>query len=124
MKNECCAINKKKFFCELWCNFITKIEMKSVVMMTKKKLKKTLSEHIYYFFDFSPVRTKNSFHVLENQIKMAETSMDYSTEYSENDNENSPMPVAKVRESVSLLVLLNTTTTKKLVGGTRVVACV
>lgn len=98
--------------------------MKSVVMMTKKKLKKTLSEHIYYFFDFSPVRTKNSFHVLENQIKMAETSMDYSTEYSENDNENSPMPVAKVRESVSLLVLLNTTTTKKLVGGTRVVACV
>lgn len=52
---------------------------------------------------------------------MADTSMDYS-EYSE--NENSPMPVAKVRESVSLLVLLNTTTTKKLVGGTRVVACV
>jgi hypothetical protein len=34
-----------------------------------------------------------------NQIKMADTSMDYS-EYSE--NENSPMPVAKVRESIRI----------------------
>ena len=41
--------------------------------------------------------TKN--HIKINQIKMADTSMDYS-EYSE--NENSSMPVAKVRESVSI----------------------
>ena len=47
-------------------------------------------------FDFTPHK-KLSHH--QKKKKMADTSMDYS-EYSE--NENSPMPVAKVRESIRI----------------------
>ena len=47
-------------------------------------------------FDFTTHKRERE---REKKKKMADTSMDYS-EYSE--NENSPMPVAKVRESIRI----------------------
>ena len=77
---------------------------KKEVFFVKKGVTKTTTTHFSSFcsvvkknlFDFTPHK-KLSHH--QKKKKMADTSMDYS-EYSE--NENSPMPVAKVRESIRI----------------------
>ena len=79
-----------------WCE-------KEVFFVKKGWVTKTTTTTIFRLFvlsrnlfDFTPHK-KLSHH--QKKKKMADTSMDYS-EYSE--NENSPMPVAKVRESIRI----------------------
>ena len=75
---------------------------KEVFFVKKGWVTKTTTTHFFVFlfcrnlFDFTPHK-KLSHH--QKKKKMADTSMDYS-EYSE--NENSPMPVAKVRQSIRI----------------------
>jgi len=74
---------------------------KEVFFVKKGWVTKTTTTHFFVFlfcletFLISPHK-KLSHH---QKKKMADTSMDYS-EYSE--NENSPMPVAKVRQSIRI----------------------
>ena len=84
-----CWFSRKKFLCELWC--------------TEERGDQNNNNRQFFVFLFcletfliSPHK-KLSHH--QKKKKMADTSMDYS-EYSE--NENSPMPVAKVRESIRI----------------------
>ena len=84
-----CWFSRKKFLCELWCTEERGDQNNNNTIFRLFVLSRNL-------FDFTPHK-KLSHH--QKKKKMADTSMDYS-EYSE--NENSPMPVAKVRESIRI----------------------
>ena len=107
-----CCVARRSFLCELWCTcFITKTEvlfflrvcaLKKNGCLTKKKTNFfrlfVLCRLCPHFFPvcFTPLphkKTTEKHH--QKKKKMGDTSMDYYSEYSE--NENSPMPVAKVR---------------------------